>query len=296
MEFWGVEVKPGEPLEVTPAFGKLIHISQAALGEVKDVEGAKYVPLRLKVGSKDFIIGSLSAEDRTQVMFDLVFEKKFELSHDWKDGSVYFIGYIADDPVSDDEGFPYEFGDALEEEDESEEEEEPVKKAVENGKIKPKSGDVKAAKAAAAAAAAAKKEEESDSDEDDDDDSDPSSDEELALLNEDSIDVSGDDSEDDEDESSSDEELPKNVKQSKKRPAESAQETPVPAKKAKAATPDKTGNKKGHTGTPFPSKGAGKGPGGNKLQGQTPKSAGHSKPFSNNKAQKSNGKGKRGGK
>lgn len=130
----GVEVKSGKPLKVQPEFGKLIHISQvrdalfgfnelvllcypyvcgfvnvesnlgailqAALGEVKDVKGAKHVPLRLKIDDKDFIIGSLAAEDRTQLMFDLVFEKEFELSHDWKNGSVYFIGYIADDPVS----------------------------------------------------------------------------------------------------------------------------------------------------------------------------------------------------
>lgn len=75
-------------------------LSQAALGEVKDVKGAKYVPLRMKIDNKNFIIGALSVEDRTQLMFDLVFEREFELSHDWKNGSVYFIGYIADDPVS----------------------------------------------------------------------------------------------------------------------------------------------------------------------------------------------------
>lgn len=66
---------------------------------MKDAKGAKNVPLRLKVDDKKFMIGSLAA-DRTQLMFDLVFEKEFELSHDWKSGSVYFIGYKADDPVS----------------------------------------------------------------------------------------------------------------------------------------------------------------------------------------------------
>lgn len=70
------------------------------MGEVKDVKGAKNVHLRMKIDDKDFIIGSLAAENRPQVMFDLVFEKEFELSHDLKNGSVYFIGYIADDPVS----------------------------------------------------------------------------------------------------------------------------------------------------------------------------------------------------
>ncbi|XP_075475806.1 histone deacetylase HDT1-like [Primulina tabacum] len=100
MEFWGVEVKSGEPLKVQPQFGKLIHISQAALGEVKDVEGAKHVPLRLKIDDKNLFLGALSAEEINQLMFDLVFEREFELSHDWKNGSVYFMGYIANDPVS----------------------------------------------------------------------------------------------------------------------------------------------------------------------------------------------------
>lgn len=51
------------------------------------------------------------------------------------------------------------------------------------------------------------------------------------------------DSEEDEDGGfASEEELPK-VHQSKKRPAESAQKTPVPVKKAKSATPDKSGLK-----------------------------------------------------
>ncbi|MCD7460384.1 hypothetical protein HAX54_043417, partial [Datura stramonium] len=101
MEFWGVEVKAGESLKVRPELFKLIHISQAAIGEVKDTKEAKHVPLRLTVGENSYVIGTLSAEDRPQLMFDLVFEKEFELSHGWKNGSVYFIGYTADDPNTD---------------------------------------------------------------------------------------------------------------------------------------------------------------------------------------------------
>lgn len=74
-------------------------LSQAALGEVKDVKGAKRIPIRMKIDTNKYVIGTLSAEDRPQVMFDLVFEREFELSHDWKNGSVYFIGYIADDQI-----------------------------------------------------------------------------------------------------------------------------------------------------------------------------------------------------
>ncbi|XP_011088838.1 histone deacetylase HDT1 isoform X2 [Sesamum indicum] len=285
MEFWGVEVKAGQPLKVQPEFGKLIHISQAALGEVKDVKGAKHVPLRLKVDSKNFIIGALSAEDRAQLMFDLVFERDFELSHDWKNGSVYFMGYVADDPVSDGEEFSDDF--------EDESEDEPVD-ALENGKVKPKSGDVKAAKVAAAKIGN-KEEDQSDSD-DDEDDIGSDSDDEMALDGEDSSDVSGEEDEDDEDDSS-EEELPK---KSKKRAAE--QETPVPAKKAKSSTPDKSGNKKGQAGTPFPSKPAGKTPTGNKSKEQTPKSGGQlsckscSKSFTSENALQSHAKAKHGGK
>ncbi|EYU36980.1 hypothetical protein MIMGU_mgv1a011305mg [Erythranthe guttata] len=286
MEFWGVEVKAGQTLKIHPEEGKLIHISQAALGEVKDVKGAKNVPLRLRIDLKNFIIGSLAAEDRTQLMFDLVFEKDFELSHDWKNGSVFFIGYIADDPTDGDE-----FSD---EDDEEEEEHE----HVHTGKCDHKPAEVKAKKEAPAKPVLTKLESDSDDDEIDSDDSD----EEMAVLGEDDVsDLSGDDSEDGS--SSEEEELPKG-KQAKKRPAEPAQQIPAPAKKAKAATPDnKQGNKKGQNATPPSKAAAGKMPAGNnKSNEKSPKSAGQSanksgkKNFPSGKAQVSHSKGKHGGK
>ncbi|KAG9154236.1 hypothetical protein Leryth_000703 [Lithospermum erythrorhizon] len=103
MEFWGVEVKPGESLKVKPQLYEMIHISQASLGEFKNAKGNVNVPLRLKIDGKSFVMGFLSTEDRPQMMVDLVFGKEFELSHDWKNGSVYFIGYTADD------GYPFYF-------------------------------------------------------------------------------------------------------------------------------------------------------------------------------------------
>ncbi|KAI8524253.1 hypothetical protein RHMOL_Rhmol13G0135900 [Rhododendron molle] len=39
MEFWGVEVKAGEPVKVTPEAGQIIHVSQAAMGEGKKGKG-----------------------------------------------------------------------------------------------------------------------------------------------------------------------------------------------------------------------------------------------------------------
>ncbi|GAA0173887.1 hypothetical protein LIER_27396 [Lithospermum erythrorhizon] len=101
MEFWGVEVKPGESLKVKPQLYKMIHISQASLGELKNAKGNVNVPLRLKIDGKSFVMGFLSTEDRPQMMVDLVFGKEFELSHDWKNGSNF-----TEDENSDDEDIP----------------------------------------------------------------------------------------------------------------------------------------------------------------------------------------------
>ncbi|CAA0815003.1 Histone deacetylase HDT1 [Striga hermonthica] len=295
MEFWGVEVKPGEPFKVQPKYGYLIHISQASLGEVKDVKEAKRVSLRLKVDNKDFVIGSLSAEDRPQVMFDLVFEKQFELSHDLKQGSVYFMGYIAEEPISDSDDLSSDDSEDVSEDEQLENQD--------NGDVKPKTEDVKAANSAAAATNEAKaekaapepvKEEENPDSDDSEDDSDAADDDEMAS----SDDESGEDSDEEEDDSSDEEEEEPTPKQSKKRPAEQA---PVIAtKKAKASTPDKTG-KKGQNATLLPTKPAaatkapaGKAP--NKSK-QSPKAGGGQfSGKSGNKFNSKNGKGKRGGK
>ncbi|RWR82512.1 histone deacetylase HDT2 [Cinnamomum micranthum f. kanehirae] len=94
MEFWGVEVKAGQPIKCDPATdGKLLHLSQASLGEVKKDKGSDSVPLSVKVGDQKIVIGILSSEKCTHMSLDLVFEKEFELSHNWKHGSVYFCGY-----------------------------------------------------------------------------------------------------------------------------------------------------------------------------------------------------------
>lgn len=289
MEFWGVEVKAGQTLKVKPELFKLIHVSQAAIGEVKDVKEAKYVPLRLTVGDNSYVIGTLSAEDRPQLMFDLVFEKEFELSHGWKNGSVHFIGYTADDPS----------GDEIDSGDDVFSDEENVLEAL-NGKleadvkdVKPdakKSAPVKDAKNAKVAES--KKEAESDEDDsDDEDDSEDDSDVPLGMDGPEGMDFSGD-SEDDDDseEDDSEEETPKKVEQ-KKRPAPSPKVAPGSGKKAKQATPDnKSGGKKGPA-TPF-AKQNGKPAfnGNNKPKTQSPKSGGQ---FSGNKSNNKNFSGQK---
>ncbi|KAJ8768278.1 hypothetical protein K2173_021218 [Erythroxylum novogranatense] len=277
MEFWGVEVKGGQPLKVKPDQDTIIHLSQAALGEFKKDKGTEPVPLFVKFDEKKLVLGTLSSDNIPQLSFDLVFEKEFELSHNWKNGSVYFCGYQAPLP---EENFS-DYGDSEDEEDIS-------LVNADNGKIEPK---VENAKAAAGKAAAGKPESstkpkanavvpnkvkaedgsdgsegDSDKDDDDSDDSDGSegddSDEEGMSLD--------DDDEDEDDDESEDEETPKKVEQGKKRPNESATKTPVSSKKAKVVTPQKTDSKKGgHSATPHPAKNAGK-----VAKPQTPKSGG----------------------
>lgn len=287
MEFWGIEVKAGQPIKTDPGASHVIHLSQATLGESKNK--AESVPLYVNVNGKKLVLGTLSHQNCPQLCFDLVFEQGFELSHNWKNGSVYFFGYKAFVP---EEGSDEEFDS---EEESSEDEELPV--AAENGKAKT---DAKTAKANAgkpdAVKQAVKITEPSDNkkNEDDDDDSDSEdgsgSDDEDDSEDEDE-EMSVDESSDDEDE-----ETPKKVESSKKRPAEAA--TPVSAKKAKpAATPQKTDGKKGgHTATPHPSKQAGK------TSGKSPKSGGQfscgscSKSFGSEGGLESHKKAKHGGK
>jgi len=232
-------VKAGVPLRVEPEEGRLIHISQAALGEVKNGKGPKRCYLRLKVDGQSYVIGTLSAEERPQVMFDLVLEKAFELSHDWKEGSIHMAGYTADEEEQN-------VGDDYFDEDSSSDEEmmqvdtptvveteKPKKKETE----KPKNKENKLVN----------KKPPSD-DEDDEDDSDFSEDGEAAKVSTDKMvagdeDVSDDedDSDDDEDDSDddeddSDDEVPDLVPQQKK------PSTPAPAaKKAKITTNDNSG-------------------------------------------------------
>lgn len=71
---------------------------QACLGEVKKNIGNESVCLFVKVDKQKLVLGTLSSENFPQLSFDLVFEKKFELSHNWKNGSVYFTGYKACPP------------------------------------------------------------------------------------------------------------------------------------------------------------------------------------------------------
>ncbi|KAK1373518.1 Histone deacetylase HDT1 [Heracleum sosnowskyi] len=288
MEFWGVEVKAGESLHVVPEEGNLIHISQVALGDVKNPKSANSILVRMEVDDKEIVIGTLSVEKAPQIMFDLVLEKDFTLSHGWKDGSLFFCGYTAAADLEDNGPYGNDFSD--EDEDESEDEEEIIEKD------KPVA-EVEAAVPAKSKAAATKpgtsakpkvtlvdpkKQDSDDSESSDEDGDDESADEDL------------DDDEDDD--VSEDEETPKKVESSKKRPSTSDIKTPASTKKSKTETPQKTDGKKGaHTATPHPAKKS------EKKTSETPKSAqlscnSCSKTFTSEKGLESHSKAKHGGK
>ncbi|XP_076960857.1 histone deacetylase HDT1-like isoform X1 [Bidens hawaiensis] len=240
MEFWGVEVKPNETLKVTVEDLKLLHISQVALGEVKNGKKVENVPVKVNINDRKFVVGTLSSEHVPQIIFDLVFEQDLELSHGWKDGSVYFCGYIADNPVE------YPFDDSGPDSDSSDEEE-PV--AVNADRV-PEEKPLNKVNAKV----------ESSSDDDSEDESDDDSDKSLNKVtakvessfdddSEDDSEHSSDDDSDDESMEDDDSEEEKDV-EPVKRPAESASKSPVSVKKAKFNTPQKSGGKKGGQATP----------------------------------------------
>ncbi|KAG5515689.1 hypothetical protein RHGRI_036664 [Rhododendron griersonianum] len=252
--FPGVEVKAGEPVKVTPEAGQIIHVSQAAMGEGKKGKGNDHIPLHVKIDGKKLVVGSLSGENFPQITFDLVFEKEFELSHDWKNGSVYFYSLESDE----DEDAPI----GIMGNGEIKLEVKEAKPAASKGKAgKPESS------AKAKVVVKPKKEDESDEDESEDED----------MLNASDDIGDSDDSDDEDDSEDEDEETPQKAVSGQKRPIKSATKTPVAAKKAKSDTPQKTDGKKGggHTATPHPSKNQGKtAANSNKSKEKTPKSGG----------------------
>ncbi|KAL5060156.1 hypothetical protein RYX36_031760 [Vicia faba] len=250
MEFWGVEVKSGKPLKVVPEEDKIIHLSSACLGEISKDKGKEPVSLYVKFGDKKVQLGTLSSEKFPQTSYDLVFEKDFELSHNWKYGSVFFTGYKFQSDVSDDED---------EDSDDFDEEDIPINAAA-NGKpefevksgAKPRVNGAKQKKTSDTIKNEKVHEKDvSDQDEAEssESDSDEDSGEEKPTTNG-HIGIS----EDDEDSDSDEEETPAKVEGSSKRVHESSKKTPVPVKKAKFVTPEKTGGHSGgvHVDTPYP--------------------------------------------
>ncbi|MCO5547036.1 hypothetical protein L7F22_000477 [Adiantum nelumboides] len=262
MEFWGVEVTSGKPLTCQPGQSSYVHVSQAALGDNKNIKGNDRVVLKVKVGANEVVVGTLSQGKCDQTTLDLIFEKDFVLSHN-SSGSVYFCGYKTDAVRDDDSMSSGSDEDEFEMSDEDEKE--AVLPAKENGRMvsaKPdKAGaqvnkhglkspastvevPVVEGKSKAKSALAEKgkggkvksvEDDEKEDSEEDDEEEDSDEDDEMLGSGSDDDDL-GSDEEDESDEESSEEEQPKVAM--KKRPAPSLQAASA-GKKAKADTPGK---------------------------------------------------------
>ncbi|XVF76279.1 hypothetical protein PTKIN_Ptkin13bG0253500 [Pterospermum kingtungense] len=268
MEFWGAEVKSGQNfgVELEDDGSRILHISQVALGEItgdsKKEKGSDAVCIYLKFKNQKFVIGTLSHEKFPQIPLDLVLHDKFELSHNWKNGSVYFTGYYADTSQGGD----------------TESEEELPEPAI--NAIKPQATASDPITSKHVKIVEPKKDEDGDDEDEDTSDGDDESgeDQEPGMLvnGENESDTESDEDDSEEDSSDEDQETPTKAEPSKKRSAESAMKTPAPEKKAKQVTPQKTDGKKvgGHTATPHPAKKAGKASVAPAQVTQTPKSGG----------------------
>ncbi|KQK04536.1 hypothetical protein BRADI_2g14120v3 [Brachypodium distachyon] len=137
MEFWGLELKPGQTVKVEPEPEHFLHLSQGALGESKKDDKAT---MFVKIDGKKLAIGTLSTDKFPQIQFDLVFEKDFELSHSSKSSSVFFSGYKVFQPAEGDE---MDFDSEGSEESEEDEEEAVIPVTKENGKAEGKQKQVK---------------------------------------------------------------------------------------------------------------------------------------------------------
>ncbi|CAM0954043.1 unnamed protein product [Alopecurus aequalis] len=95
MQFWDIEVHPGQRVKVQIKWYYNLHISQAVLGESLDGRSDEVVRMYAKVDGeqREIAIGVLSEDRFPQVRFDLRFEKDIVLWHTSKTASVFFCGH-----------------------------------------------------------------------------------------------------------------------------------------------------------------------------------------------------------
>ncbi|KAH7285518.1 hypothetical protein KP509_33G031600 [Ceratopteris richardii] len=264
MEFWGVEVASGKPITCKPGPASYVHISQAAIGDSKNAKGNDRVILKVKVGTNEVVVGTLSQGKCDQTALDLIFEKDFVLSHTGS-GSVYFCGYktdaVRDEDMSSDEEDEFDVSDEGEEDDEKLQTKENVMKVSKSpapaSKPAPKPAATTAktdvpvvdarskAKPVIAEKKKEMKEDEDNSDEEDDEEDEDEEEEEGESDEDEDMMASGSDEdldseEEDESDESSDEEQPMTA--GKKRPG-SAVAAPSAGKKNKIDTPGKVEGK-----------------------------------------------------
>lgn len=277
MEFWGVKVKSGGLLKVTPGEGMVVHVTQASLGKMKK-KAKNSARLFVHTDGKKFVLAKLSANNLPQQQLNLVFEKDFELSHNWKKGSVYMFGYKAQNPRADDG--KSDLGSEDSDSDEKYPIRETMKPIASSKEFTPGKQKVKIVEQ--------------------NKDLVPEEDDKDIYVNEDDSKEEGDEHSSGDESDKSDKETLQKVDPTKKRAAESATKMPVQDKRAKV-TPHKADGKKGavHLATPHPMKQAGE-PHANKPDQLTPIPRGSiscnscNRVFINEKALESHSKAKHG--
>lgn len=314
MEFWGVEVKPGQTVKCEPGDERYLHLSQASLGEIKKDKGTENVPVFVKFNDQKLVLGTLSAENCAQIPFDIVFEKEFELSHGSNNTSVFFVGYksnhesyVSEDDLYglDDEAYLNDSKEIVEASLKQNNPLKPVKVAASGKddsvsvKTKPQTGKPDKFEKPKLDGIHNKVE-----DDEDEDDSDEESDDDIEEPIK-GLTYSDSDEDEDDDDSSEDEEANFKAENGKKRSADGTLKTPT-GKKTKVTTGGnlKTGGdaKKGsQTTTPQSTKQAGKSSVGDKAKQQNVKSPGSvvckscSKSFNSENALQSHTKAKHSG-
>nr|GLL46380.1 histone deacetylase HDT1-like isoform X2 [Ipomoea trifida] len=68
----------------------VLHLSQANLGEAKKDKGGESICLYVTVDEKKLVLATLNTEKLPQQQFDLVFDRDFEISHNWKNGILWY--------------------------------------------------------------------------------------------------------------------------------------------------------------------------------------------------------------
>lgn len=69
---------------------------KAALGEVDAGNHVENITLKVGIGRKQMVLGTLSSDTAPHTALNLSLEIDMELSHSWEHGSVFFFGYLVD--------------------------------------------------------------------------------------------------------------------------------------------------------------------------------------------------------
>ncbi|CAH1447186.1 unnamed protein product [Lactuca virosa] len=100
MEFWGAAVKGGQAFDVKLGESSFLHLSRASLGE----EAQEPVIIYFTINKKKQVLATLDPKLLSEERFCLTFVKDFKISHNLRNGSVYFFGHKNKPTLKKEEG------------------------------------------------------------------------------------------------------------------------------------------------------------------------------------------------